>query len=91
MCVSLCLSGFHESQSRCHPNPCYNGVSCMESMMYPGYQCGPCPEGMTGNGTHCQDIDEVPADSICVLRSVYLNLCKCKWPALLDIYTNSTH
>uniref|UniRef100_A0A8C2BMA4 Thrombospondin 3b n=1 Tax=Cyprinus carpio TaxID=7962 RepID=A0A8C2BMA4_CYPCA len=45
-------------QSRCHPNPCYNGVSCMESMMFPGYQCGPCPDGMTGNGTHCQDIDE---------------------------------
>uniref|UniRef100_A0A8C2BQM9 Thrombospondin 3b n=1 Tax=Cyprinus carpio TaxID=7962 RepID=A0A8C2BQM9_CYPCA len=58
------VCGFHEPQSRCHPNPCYNGVSCMESMMFPGYQCGPCPDGMTGNGTHCQDIDEVPADSI---------------------------
>uniref|UniRef100_A0A9J8BLF2 Thrombospondin 3b n=1 Tax=Cyprinus carpio carpio TaxID=630221 RepID=A0A9J8BLF2_CYPCA len=52
------VCGFHEPQSRCHPNPCYNGVSCMESMMFPGYQCGPCPDGMTGNGTHCQDIDE---------------------------------
>uniref|UniRef100_A0A8C2BJZ0 Thrombospondin 3b n=1 Tax=Cyprinus carpio TaxID=7962 RepID=A0A8C2BJZ0_CYPCA len=55
------VCGFHEPQSRCHPNPCYNGVSCMESMMFPGYQCGPCPDGMTGNGTHCQDIDEVPS------------------------------
>uniref|UniRef100_A0A8C2EI97 Thrombospondin 3b n=1 Tax=Cyprinus carpio TaxID=7962 RepID=A0A8C2EI97_CYPCA len=56
------MAGFHEPQSRCHPNPCYNGVSCMESMMFPGYQCGPCPDGMTGNGTHCQDIDEVPTN-----------------------------
>uniref|UniRef100_A0A8C2EKN3 Thrombospondin 3b n=1 Tax=Cyprinus carpio TaxID=7962 RepID=A0A8C2EKN3_CYPCA len=59
------VCGFHEPQSRCHPNPCYNGVSCMESMMFPGYQCGPCPDGMTGNGTHCQDIDEVPGSFKC--------------------------
>uniref|UniRef100_A0A8C2EI24 Thrombospondin 3b n=1 Tax=Cyprinus carpio TaxID=7962 RepID=A0A8C2EI24_CYPCA len=52
------MAGNVYPQSRCHPNPCYNGVSCMESMMFPGYQCGPCPDGMTGNGTHCQDIDE---------------------------------
>ncbi len=80
VCVSLCLSGFHEPQSRCHPNPCYNGVSCMESTMYPGYQCGPCPEGMTGNGTHCQDIDEVPADSILILVLLILlpESCPCE-------------
>ncbi|XP_041932335.1 thrombospondin-3b-like [Alosa alosa] len=50
--------GFLEPQSRCQPNPCYKDVACMESMEYPGYRCGPCPEGMMGNGTHCQDIDE---------------------------------
>uniref|UniRef100_A0A8B9K0J5 Thrombospondin 3b n=1 Tax=Astyanax mexicanus TaxID=7994 RepID=A0A8B9K0J5_ASTMX len=55
---TLSLSGFHEPQSRCIPSPCYKGVSCMEAMEYPGYRCGLCPEGMTGNGTHCQDIDE---------------------------------
>ncbi|XP_072530799.1 thrombospondin-3b [Salminus brasiliensis] len=52
------VCGFHEPQSRCIPSPCYKGVSCMEVMEYPGYRCGPCPEGMSGNGTHCQDIDE---------------------------------
>uniref|UniRef100_A0A8C2PV57 Thrombospondin 3b n=1 Tax=Cyprinus carpio TaxID=7962 RepID=A0A8C2PV57_CYPCA len=75
------VCGFHEPQSRCHPNPCYNAVSCMESMMFPGYQCGPCPEGMTGNGTHCQDIDEECVDidecaehsGACVPNSVCIN------------------
>uniref|UniRef100_A0A8C1PAV9 Thrombospondin 3b n=1 Tax=Cyprinus carpio TaxID=7962 RepID=A0A8C1PAV9_CYPCA len=75
MCLSLCLSGFHEPQSRCHPNPCYNGVSCMESMMFPGYQCGPCPEGMTGNGTHCQDIDECTAQP-CFSAELCVNTAK---------------
>uniref|UniRef100_A0A671N4V6 Thrombospondin-3b-like n=1 Tax=Sinocyclocheilus anshuiensis TaxID=1608454 RepID=A0A671N4V6_9TELE len=75
------VCGFHEPQSRCHPNPCYNGVSCMESMMFPGYQCGPCPAGMAGNGTHCQDIDEDCVDidectehfGACVPNSVCIN------------------
>uniref|UniRef100_A0A8C1PLH9 Thrombospondin 3b n=1 Tax=Cyprinus carpio TaxID=7962 RepID=A0A8C1PLH9_CYPCA len=66
---------FHEPQSRCHPNPCYNGVSCMESMMFPGYQCGPCPEGMTGNGTHCQDIDECTAQP-CFSAELCVNTAK---------------
>ncbi|XP_039608242.1 thrombospondin-3a isoform X1 [Polypterus senegalus] len=52
------VCGFHEPRSRCSPNPCFKGVSCMETYEYPGYRCGPCPEGMSGNGTHCQDIDE---------------------------------
>uniref|UniRef100_A0A7N6AZE3 Thrombospondin 3 n=1 Tax=Anabas testudineus TaxID=64144 RepID=A0A7N6AZE3_ANATE len=44
-------AGFHEPRSRCSPNPCYKGVSCMDSLQYPGYTCGPCPPGTTGNGT----------------------------------------
>lgn len=55
----MCCIGFHEPRSRCQPNPCFKGVPCMETSEFPGYRCGPCPEGMTGNGTHCQDIDEV--------------------------------
>lgn len=55
-----CLSvGFHEPRPRCSPNPCFKGVACMDSPQYPGYVCGPCPPGTTGNGTHCSDIDEV--------------------------------
>uniref|UniRef100_A0A8C1QEU5 Thrombospondin 3a n=1 Tax=Cyprinus carpio TaxID=7962 RepID=A0A8C1QEU5_CYPCA len=56
--MSLCFEGFHEPRSRCQPNPCFKGVACMETFDFPGYRCGPCPEGMIGNGTHCQDIDE---------------------------------
>uniref|UniRef100_A0AAR2K936 TSP C-terminal domain-containing protein n=1 Tax=Pygocentrus nattereri TaxID=42514 RepID=A0AAR2K936_PYGNA len=75
------VCGFHEPQSRCIPSPCYKGVSCMEVMEYPGYRCGPCPEGMTGNGTHCQDIDEECVDidecadqtGACVPNSVCIN------------------
>ncbi|XP_018534313.1 thrombospondin-3a [Lates calcarifer] len=52
------VCGFHEPRSRCSPNPCYKGVSCMESLQYPGFTCGPCPPGTTGNGTYCRDIDE---------------------------------
>lgn len=58
VCVMCCI-GFHEPRSRCQPNPCFKGVPCMEIFEFPGYRCGPCPEGMTGNGTHCQDLDEV--------------------------------
>uniref|UniRef100_A0AAR2LL64 Thrombospondin 3 n=1 Tax=Pygocentrus nattereri TaxID=42514 RepID=A0AAR2LL64_PYGNA len=66
---------FHEPQSRCIPSPCYKGVSCMEVMEYPGYRCGPCPEGMTGNGTHCQDIDECSAEP-CFSSQACVNTAK---------------
>uniref|UniRef100_A0A8C9MV95 Thrombospondin 4 n=1 Tax=Serinus canaria TaxID=9135 RepID=A0A8C9MV95_SERCA len=37
-------------------NSCFRGVRCMETAE--GFQCGPCPEGLTGNGVTCSDIDE---------------------------------
>ncbi|KAJ3598350.1 hypothetical protein NHX12_001860 [Muraenolepis orangiensis] len=55
------VCGFHEPRSRCSPNPCYKGVSCMEAFEFPGYRCGPCPPGTSGNGTHCKDINECGA------------------------------
>uniref|UniRef100_A0A3Q3F474 Si:ch211-43f4.1 n=1 Tax=Kryptolebias marmoratus TaxID=37003 RepID=A0A3Q3F474_KRYMA len=42
--------------SSCVPNPCHPGVKCVET--HDGAECGPCPEGMQGNGTHCTDVDE---------------------------------
>lgn len=53
------VCGFHEQRSHCSPSPCFRGVDCMEVYEYPGYRCGPCPPGLRGNGTHCEDIDEV--------------------------------
>uniref|UniRef100_A0A8C1LLU6 Cartilage oligomeric matrix protein n=1 Tax=Cyprinus carpio TaxID=7962 RepID=A0A8C1LLU6_CYPCA len=40
----------------CVPNPCHLGVECI--MTPSSAKCGPCPEGMTGDGTHCTDVDE---------------------------------
>uniref|UniRef100_A0A6Q2Y5E3 Cartilage oligomeric matrix protein n=1 Tax=Esox lucius TaxID=8010 RepID=A0A6Q2Y5E3_ESOLU len=40
----------------CHPNPCHPGVKCTGTPE--GIRCGPCPEGMVGDGTHCKDVDE---------------------------------
>uniref|UniRef100_A0A8D3C1T6 Thrombospondin 3 n=1 Tax=Scophthalmus maximus TaxID=52904 RepID=A0A8D3C1T6_SCOMX len=75
------VCGFHEPRSRCSPNPCYKGVSCVDSLQYPGYSCGPCPPGTSGNGTHCEDVDEECVDvdecvdlpDACVSNSVCIN------------------
>ncbi|KAF5880205.1 thrombospondin-3, partial [Clarias magur] len=58
--LSVSLSGFHDLPSRCQSKPCYDGVACVDVSEFPGFRCGSCPSGTTGNGTHCQDIDEVP-------------------------------
>uniref|UniRef100_A0AAR2KMX1 TSP C-terminal domain-containing protein n=1 Tax=Pygocentrus nattereri TaxID=42514 RepID=A0AAR2KMX1_PYGNA len=67
---------FHEARSRCQPNPCFKGVACMETFEFPGYRCGPCPEGMTGNGTHCHDIDECMLAQPCYSPSACVNTVK---------------
>ncbi|XP_069605884.1 thrombospondin-4 [Ranitomeya imitator] len=41
---------------RCDATSCFRGVKCTETGS--GFQCGPCPEGYTGNGVICTDIDE---------------------------------
>uniref|UniRef100_A0A8C9MUJ7 Thrombospondin 4 n=1 Tax=Serinus canaria TaxID=9135 RepID=A0A8C9MUJ7_SERCA len=44
------------TKPKCEVNSCFRGVRCMETAE--GFQCGPCPEGLTGNGVTCSDIDE---------------------------------
>ncbi|XP_010114010.1 PREDICTED: thrombospondin-4-like, partial [Chlamydotis macqueenii] len=44
------------SKPKCEVNSCFRGVRCVETVE--GFQCGPCPEGLTGNGVTCSDIDE---------------------------------
>ncbi|KAJ8786398.1 hypothetical protein J1605_006373 [Eschrichtius robustus] len=41
---------------RCNSNPCFHGVRCTNTR--DGFHCGPCPEGYTGNGITCSDVDE---------------------------------
>nr|XP_033785604.1 thrombospondin-4 [Geotrypetes seraphini] len=41
---------------KCEATSCFGGVQCIETT--DGLQCGPCPEGYTGNGVTCNDIDE---------------------------------
>ncbi|XP_028604651.2 thrombospondin-4 isoform X1 [Podarcis muralis] len=41
---------------KCEANTCFRGVRCMDTA--DGFQCGPCPEGFTGNGVICTDVDE---------------------------------
>uniref|UniRef100_A0A6I8NS39 Thrombospondin 4 n=1 Tax=Ornithorhynchus anatinus TaxID=9258 RepID=A0A6I8NS39_ORNAN len=41
---------------RCDSGPCFRGVRCTDTR--DGFQCGPCPEGYTGNGVVCDDVDE---------------------------------
>uniref|UniRef100_A0A8C1XHT1 Thrombospondin 3a n=1 Tax=Cyprinus carpio TaxID=7962 RepID=A0A8C1XHT1_CYPCA len=65
-----------QPRSRCQPNPCFNGVGCMETFDFPGYRCGPCPEGMIGNGTHCQDIDECSEAQPCYTPGACVNTAK---------------
>ncbi|XP_069624963.1 thrombospondin-3 isoform X1 [Ranitomeya imitator] len=67
------VCGFHEHRSRCNPNPCFQGVDCMETYEYPGYRCGPCPPGSIGNGTHCADIDECSHANPCFTGSKCIN------------------
>lgn len=42
---------------RCDSSPCFRGVRCTDTR--DGFQCGPCPDGYTGNGITCSDVDEV--------------------------------
>ncbi|KAF6734329.1 Cartilage oligomeric matrix protein [Oryzias melastigma] len=51
-----CGTGGFQPRPSCVPNPCHPGVKCTETPQ--GIFCGPCPDGMEGNGTECTDIDE---------------------------------
>ena len=42
---------------KCAPGVCFRDDMCMETE--DGVECGPCPDGYTGDGFSCDDVDEV--------------------------------
>nr|XP_032818229.1 neurogenic locus notch homolog protein 1-like [Petromyzon marinus] len=43
----------------CADNPCHPGVTCLDQLPPSmDFNCGPCPRGLTGNGSKCYDVDE---------------------------------
>uniref|UniRef100_A0AAV2LGT2 Thrombospondin-2-like n=1 Tax=Knipowitschia caucasica TaxID=637954 RepID=A0AAV2LGT2_KNICA len=49
--------------------PCFPGVSC-SSLSNGSWECGPCPRGLRGNGTHCEDENECEVDGACVSQCI---------------------
>lgn len=61
---------------RCAPGVCFRDDMCIETV--DGVECRPCPDGYTGDGFNCDDVDEVRL-SVCrkntfILVRINLNL-----------------
>uniref|UniRef100_A0A8C1DPE5 Thrombospondin 4a n=1 Tax=Cyprinus carpio carpio TaxID=630221 RepID=A0A8C1DPE5_CYPCA len=54
-CVQ-CTGLQEKRQSKCGPGVCFKLDMCIETAE--GVECAPCPEGYTGDGIQCEDIDE---------------------------------
>nr|XP_046233654.1 thrombospondin-2-like isoform X2 [Scatophagus argus] len=50
-------------------NPCFPGVECT-SHSDGSWECGRCPLGSNGNGTHCEDENECEVEDVCVTECV---------------------
>ncbi|XP_061428194.1 cartilage oligomeric matrix protein-like isoform X2 [Lethenteron reissneri] len=48
---------------RCDTRPCSRGVACTDTER--GFRCGPCPDGLTGDGVRCTDVDECAGAKPC--------------------------
>uniref|UniRef100_A0A8C5N8Y8 Thrombospondin-4-B-like n=1 Tax=Gouania willdenowi TaxID=441366 RepID=A0A8C5N8Y8_GOUWI len=50
------LGGAEVIKPRCGPGVCFREGMCIETL--DGVECGPCPDGYTGDGFNCDDVDE---------------------------------
>uniref|UniRef100_A0A7N8Y4A1 Thrombospondin 4b n=1 Tax=Mastacembelus armatus TaxID=205130 RepID=A0A7N8Y4A1_9TELE len=56
--ISECQAcgGSEVVKPRCAPGVCFRDDMCIETA--DGVECGPCPDGYTGDGFNCDDVDE---------------------------------
>ncbi len=64
------LGGTEVVKPRCTPGVCFREDMCIETA--DGVECGPCPDGYTGDGFNCDDVDEVRL-SLCVCVCLYFS------------------
>uniref|UniRef100_A0A673CHW7 Thrombospondin-4-B n=1 Tax=Sphaeramia orbicularis TaxID=375764 RepID=A0A673CHW7_9TELE len=55
-CQACGLGGTEEVKPRCGPGVCFRDDMCIETVN--GVECAPCPDGYTGDGFNCDDVDE---------------------------------
>ncbi|KAG7477060.1 hypothetical protein MATL_G00089220 [Megalops atlanticus] len=55
-CQACGLGGTEIVKPRCGPGVCFRDDMCFETA--DGVECGPCPDGYTGDGFSCDDVDE---------------------------------
>ncbi|KAG7241176.1 hypothetical protein INR49_025919 [Caranx melampygus] len=55
-CQACGLGGTEVVKPRCAPGVCFRDDMCIETA--DGVECGPCPDGYTGDGFNCDDVDE---------------------------------
>ncbi|XP_063334352.1 thrombospondin-4-B [Pelmatolapia mariae] len=55
-CQACGLGGTEVVKPRCAPGVCFRDDMCIETAE--GVECGPCPDGYTGDGFNCDDVDE---------------------------------
>uniref|UniRef100_H2ZSP4 Uncharacterized protein n=1 Tax=Latimeria chalumnae TaxID=7897 RepID=H2ZSP4_LATCH len=78
----------------CQDNPCFRNDSCKDyKAPEEGYSCGPCPEGLSGDGKICTvDIDECEennstCEQICI-NTVNSYNCSCREGYQVNSYIN---
>uniref|UniRef100_A0A8D3AE78 Thrombospondin 4a n=1 Tax=Scophthalmus maximus TaxID=52904 RepID=A0A8D3AE78_SCOMX len=56
-CLVCGLGGSPTKTRPCPPGTCFRQNMCIRSESG-DFQCAPCPDGYTGDGVHCDDVDE---------------------------------